>query len=120
VVLIDQADASSFALVEEVTLVNWENVIVRDIIRDGAPVTGVQLKLNLGGNIRETEKKVTWLTKDGSSLVDAEVWEFYHLLTKNNSGEYDELDDFLAANTVNMTEALCDANLATATPNSIV
>ncbi|KAK4243113.1 tRNA synthetases class I, catalytic domain-containing protein [Corynascus novoguineensis] len=119
-VLIDQADASSFALNEEITLMNWGNAIVRDIARDGTTVTGLQLELNLKGDFRKTEKKVTWLAKDGSSLVDAELWDFDYLLTKDTLGKDDELDNFLATNTATLTEALCDANLATVGQNSII
>jgi glutamyl-tRNA synthetase len=35
-------------------------------------------------------------------------------------GKDDKLDDFLSTNTAVMTEALCDANLATVEPNSII
>lgn len=119
-VLIDQADAASFSLNEEITLMNWGNAIVRDIARDGATVTGLRVELNLVGDFRKTEKKVTWLAKEGSSLVEAELWEFGYLLTKDTLGKDDKLDDFLATNTATMTEALCDANLATVESNSIV
>lgn len=58
-------------------------MIVRDIARDGATVTGLQLELKLDGDFRKMEKKVTWLAEQGSSLVDAELWEFDYLLTKD-------------------------------------
>jgi glutamyl-tRNA synthetase len=118
--LIDQADAVSFSLNEEITLMNWGNAIVRDIARDGATVVRLQLELNVGGDFRKTQKKVTWLAKEGSSLVDAELWEFDYLLTKDALGKDDKLDEFLATNTATMTEALCDANLATVEANSII
>jgi glutamyl-tRNA synthetase len=121
-VLIDQADAASFSLNEEITLMNWGNAIVREIARDDTTVTGLQLELNLEGDFRKTEKKVTWLAKveEKSSLVDAELWEFDYLLTKDTLGKDDELDDFLATDTATMTEALCDANLANVKADSII
>jgi glutamyl-tRNA synthetase len=63
---------------------------------------------------------VTWLAKGGSALVDAELWEFDYLLTKDTLGKDDKLDDFLTTNTAIMTEALCDANLLAVEPNSII
>jgi glutamyl-tRNA synthetase len=119
-VLIDQADAASFALNEEITLMNWGNAIVRDIARDGAVVIGLQLDLNLDGDFRRTDKKVTWLAKEGSTLVEAELWTFDYLLTKDSLGKDDKLDDFLATDTATMTEALCEANLAAVEAGSII
>lgn len=118
--LIEQADAASFSPNEEITLMSWGNAIVREITRDGATVTGLQLELHLEGDYRKTEKKITWLAKEGSTLVDAELWEFDYLLTKDTLGKDDKLDDFLATNTATMTEALCDANLATVESGTII
>ncbi|KAH6847686.1 tRNA synthetases class I, catalytic domain-containing protein [Chaetomium sp. MPI-CAGE-AT-0009] len=119
-VLIDQADAASFSLDEEITLMSWGNAIVREITRDGAAVTGLQLELHLDGDFRKTEKKITWLAKEGSSLVDAELWEFDYLLTKDTLGKDDKLDDFVATDTATMIDALCDANLATVESGGII
>jgi glutamyl-tRNA synthetase len=119
-VFIDQADAATFSLNEEITLMNWGNAIVRGVTREDTLVTELQLELNLEGDFRKTEKKVTWLAKEGSKLVDAELWEFDYLLTKDTLGKDDQLDGFLATNTARMTEALCDANLATVEPNTII
>lgn len=119
-ILVDQADAASFSIDEEITLMNWGNVIVREVTRDGAAVTDLQLELHLEGDFRKTAKKITWLAKEGSSLIDAELWEFDYLLTKDALGKDDKLDDFLATNTATMTEALCDGNLATVEANSII
>ncbi|KAK4111327.1 Nucleotidylyl transferase [Canariomyces notabilis] len=70
--------------------------------------------------IDQTRRLVTWLAKGGSALVDAELWEFDYLLTKDTLGKDDKLDDFLTTNTAIMTEALCDANLVAVEPNSII
>jgi glutamyl-tRNA synthetase len=39
---------------------------------------------------------------------------------KDTWGKDDKLDEFLATNTATMTEALCDANLATVEANIII
>ncbi|KAK4140985.1 tRNA synthetases class I, catalytic domain-containing protein [Dichotomopilus funicola] len=119
-ILVDKADAASFSIDEEITLMNWGNAIVRGVTRDGASVTDLQLELHLEGDFRKTSKKITWLAKEGSFLVEAELWEFDYLLTKDTLGKEDKLDDFLATNTATMTEALCDANLATVEADSII
>lgn len=120
-VLIEQADAATFLPDEEITLMNWGNAIVREVIKKTDDIVKeLRLELNLHGDFRKTEKKVTWLAKEGSKLVDTELWEFDYLLTKDTLGKDDKFDDFLATNTARMTEALCDANLATVESNSII
>ncbi len=120
-VLLDQADASSFSVDEEITLMNWGNVIVRKLHKTEAGVaTELQLELHLEGDFRKTEKKVTWLAAEGSTLVDAELWDFGYLLTKDTLEKDDELEDYLAPVTAVLTEALCDANLAGAKENDIL
>jgi glutamyl-tRNA synthetase len=86
-VFIDQADVAGFSLNEDITLMNWGNAIVRDIARDGATVMGLPLELNVQGDFRKTKKKVTWIAREGSSRVDAELWDFDYLLTKDTLGK---------------------------------
>jgi glutamyl-tRNA synthetase len=120
-VLVDQADAAGFGVDEEITLMGWGNAIVREVVRDeGDVVTGLRLELNLQGDFRKTEKKVTWLASEGSTLVGAELWEFGHLLTKDSLAKDDKLEDFLATDTAAMTEVVCDAGLALVEADTII
>ncbi len=119
-VLIDQADVASFAENEEVTLMTWGNAIFRSATKSGDVITQANLDLHLEGDFRKTEKKITWLAAEGSDLVEAELWEFDYLLTKDSLDKDDELDDFLNPVTATMTEAICDANLASLKENDIL
>lgn len=120
-VLVEQVDAAGFGVGEEITLMGWGNAIVREVAREkGGVVTGLRLELNLQGDFRKTEKKVTWLASEGSTLVGAELWEFGHLLTKDSLAKGDSLEDFLATDTAAMTEAVCDAGLAMVEADSII
>jgi glutamyl-tRNA synthetase len=120
-VLVDQADAAGFGVDEEITLMGWGNAIVREVVRDeGGVVTGLRLELNLQGDFRKTEKKVTWLASEGSALVGAELWEFGHLLTKDSLAKDNKLEDFLATDTAAMTEVVCDAGLALVETDTII
>ncbi|KAL1835125.1 hypothetical protein VTK73DRAFT_6201 [Phialemonium thermophilum] len=112
-VYIDQADVASFAPDEEITLMGWGNAIVRGTDRRGDVITAARLELHLEGDFKTTDKKITWLAADeGTQPVEAELWEFGHMITKDTLDKDDELDDFLAPETAWMTEALCDPNLA--------
>lgn len=109
--LIDQADVASFNADEEITLMSWGNAIVRGLDKSAAPIKDLQLELNLAGDFKTTDKKVTWLTSDADNLVEAELWEFGYLLTKDTLEKDDELDDFLAPVTSTTVDAYVDANI---------
>ncbi|KAK0720107.1 tRNA synthetases class I, catalytic domain-containing protein [Lasiosphaeris hirsuta] len=105
--LMDQADAKSFKEGEEVTLMAWGNALVRNIAGSD-PIPGLTCELNLKGDVKSTEKKVTWLAAQGQTLVPAELWDFDYLITKDVLGEDDKLEDFLTPNTETMEDAWCD------------
>ncbi|KAF2405284.1 putative Glutamyl-tRNA synthetase, cytoplasmic [Trichodelitschia bisporula] len=110
-IVLDQADASSFAQDEEITLMNWGNAIVRSISRnDAGLVTGLELELNLAGDVKKTKKKVTWLSKD-QALVPVELVDFDFLITKDKLDEDDNYEDFLTPQTEFRTEGLADENV---------
>lgn len=105
--ILDQADAKLFKKDEEITLMQWGNAIVRDI-PSGETIPSITCELNLKGDVRSTEKKVTWLSTQGQELIKAELWDFDYLITKDKLEEDDELEKFLNPTTATMEEALCD------------
>ncbi|PHH72135.1 hypothetical protein CDD80_4751 [Ophiocordyceps camponoti-rufipedis] len=109
-IYLDQSDAKSFAAGEEVTLMGWGNALVRDI-SGSTPITDMTLELNLKGDFKATDKKVTWLSAQGLDLVPAELWDFDYLITKDKLEEDDNVEDFLNPVTETMEEAWCDAVL---------
>ncbi|TVY23052.1 putative glutamate--tRNA ligase, cytoplasmic [Lachnellula hyalina] len=106
--LFDQEDAKLFKQDEEITLMNWGNAYVRKIVGSD-PVTALELELHLEGDVKKTEKKVTWLSED-QDLVKAEVYEFDYLMTKDKLEEGDNWEDFVNPNSSSKIEALVDAN----------
>jgi glutamyl-tRNA synthetase len=104
---LDQADAKSFKKDEEITLMAWGNAFVRDIA-EGETISSLAVELNLTGDVKATEKKVTWLAAKGQNLVPAELWDFDYLITKDVLQEEDNLEDFLTPVTESMEEAFCD------------
>ncbi|KAI1185839.1 tRNA synthetases class I, catalytic domain-containing protein [Nemania serpens] len=117
--LLDQADAKSFKDGEEITLMQWGNAFVRDITGT-EPITGLTCELNLQGDVRSTDKKVTWLSTQGQQLVDAELWEFDYLITKDKLEEDDDLDKFLNPTTATMETAYCDEGVAKLKKDDII
>ncbi|RYP37978.1 hypothetical protein DL767_002706 [Monosporascus sp. MG133] len=108
--IMDQADAKSFKYGEEITIMQWGNAFVRSIAADN-PITSITCELNLKGDVRATEKKVTWLSTEGQKLIPAELWDFDYLITKDKLEEEDDLEKFLNPVTATMEEALCDENV---------
>jgi len=81
-VYIEQEDAQSLSKNEEVTLMDWGNIVITDITKSGGLVTSVKGKLNLQGNVKETKKKLTWVPHDRSvKLADVVLVEYDTLIT---------------------------------------
>ena len=76
--IFDQADAASFKEGEEITLMNLGNAFVKKITSNGSTVTHLELELHLEGDVKTTEKKVTWLST-AQGLVKADVFDFDYL-----------------------------------------
>jgi glutamyl-tRNA synthetase len=109
-IILDQEDAKLFKQDEEITLMNWGNAIVRKIT--GAdPVTSLELDLHLEGDVKRTDKKVTWLSIEGQELIPAELMDFDYLITKDKLEEDDNWEDFLTEKTETKREVICDANV---------
>ena len=123
-ILLDQEDAKSFKPDEEVTLMNWGNAVVRKITTsssassadddddDDKTVTGLELELHLAGDVKKTDKKITWLSVDGQSLIPVELVDFDYLITKDKLEEDDKVEDFLNAETEFRSAGLADCNVA--------
>jgi glutamyl-tRNA synthetase len=118
-IIMEQADAQSFAQDEEITLMNWGNAIVRKISHSINPlskdgfktVTGLELELHLQGDVKKTSKKVTWLSKD-QELIPIELVDFDYLISKDKLEPEDTLEDFLNKKTETRVKALADCNAA--------
>ncbi|KAI7221994.1 glutamyl-tRNA synthetase [Hortaea werneckii] len=132
-IIMDQADAQSFADDEEITLMNWGNAIVRKKTYSLNPVnfvasvagqgerlvTELELELHLQGDVKKTSKKVTWLSQD-QELVPLSMFDFDYLITKDKPDPDDSLEDILNKSTETKTEALADCNVAALKEDAIV
>lgn len=118
-VFLDQADAKTFKTDEEITLMGWGNAFVREI-PSGDVISNLKLELNVKGDFKSTDKKVTWLSAEGVTLVPAELWDFDYLITKDKLEEDDNVEDFLNPNTSSMEEAWCDENVGKLKADDII
>lgn len=116
--ILDQADVELMKINEEITLMAWGNAFVRKI-NGTDPITDIELELNLEGDFKSTEKKVSWLASD-QALITAETWEFDHLFTKDKLDEDDNWEDFVNKESAKMTEQFCDLNTKYLKTNDII
>lgn len=85
-------DARDLVVDEEITLMKWGNIIVRDV---SDPVDGFVAQLHPQGDFKLTKKKLTWLGGPISTYVDIQVHDYDYLITKKKLEENDSLEDFL-------------------------
>lgn len=119
---IEHEDALRFAENEEVTLMSWGNAFVRKITKSASSadlVTSLELELHLEGDVKKTEKKITWLS-DHQNRVPVQLVDFDFLITKDKLEEEDELEDFLTPQTEFRTDALADCNVSDVQANDII
>jgi len=118
-IILDQEDVKLMKEGEEITLMKWGNAFVRKI-NGSDPITDIELELHLEGDVKKTEKKVTWLSTEGQTLVKAECWEFEYLITKDKLEEEDNYEDFLTANSAHKTDVWCDEGVADLNEDEVI
>jgi len=109
-IYLEGEDAHSLAENEEVTLMDWGNAIVSELIRDDSGrVCEVKGRLHLEGDFKKTKKKLTWLAVPG--LIEVSLLNYGHLITKEKLDENEVIDDFVNKNLCSKVLGIGDANL---------
>ncbi|KAJ6070819.1 hypothetical protein N7467_012138 [Penicillium canescens] len=120
-IVLEQEDVKLFKQDEEITLMNWGNAFVRKITTDTATgiITDLELELHLAGDVKKTEKKVTWLATE-QDVVPVELVDFDYLLNKDAMAEDDKLEDCLNSQTEFREAGVADCNVADLKVNDII
>ncbi|KAI1341322.1 hypothetical protein F5Y15DRAFT_414437 [Xylariaceae sp. FL0016] len=80
----------------EVTFMNRGNAFIRHITKDAKDmITGLDIELQLEGDVKTTSKKFTWLVTSDDNLAPVDLVSFDYLITEDKLKRYDELEDFL-------------------------
>lgn len=109
-VLIEQDDAANFTENEEVTFMDWGNVIVKNISKQNNIVTKIEASLNIDGDFRKTSKKITWLANTEDKVL-IKLVDFDHLITKDKLEDGDNFEDFITPKTEFCSYAFADLNM---------
>src|SRR5271170_60104 len=101
---------------------DWGNAIVREIIKDplDGSISSIKADLNLDGDFKKTDKKITWIANIPESITVCKLTTFDHLITKDKLEENDKFEDFVNTHTVSTVEALGDINMRTLPMGSII
>lgn len=89
---------------------DWGNVIISKVVKEGDVVKSIEANLHLEGDFRKTSKKITWLA-DTKDKVEVELMDFDHLITKDKLEEGDSFEDFLTPQTEFTVEAIADLSV---------
>ncbi len=102
---LEAVDAKECSVDEEVTFMDWGNVIIKSITKDAAgTITDMDVELNLEGDFKKTKKKLTWLSalpppvtpkSNAGELIPVELMDYDFLITKKKLEEEDDFTDFV-------------------------
>jgi bifunctional glutamyl/prolyl-tRNA synthetase len=107
-VLIDQTDAQLINISDNVTFINWGNLLITNIIKDPKTglITNISAQLNLENKDFKKTLKVTWI--ELSSSIPAVFTYFDHIIQKPVLGKDDDFKKFIGKNTRLDVEVLAD------------
>lgn len=119
-IFIEQEDAKTLEVGEEITLMDWGNAIIESMEKEGDIVVTVVAKLHLEGDFKLTKKKLTWLSPAPNTLVHVDLLDYDYLITKKKLDENDAFEQFITPVSKFIVPALGDANLASLKKGDIV
>ncbi|XP_063040031.1 bifunctional glutamate/proline--tRNA ligase [Engraulis encrasicolus] len=99
-VYVEGADAETFTEGEMVTFINWGNIIITKIHRDGSgAVSSLEGRLNLENTDYKKTTKITWLASTPRApLVPTVCVNYQHLISKPVMGKDDDFKDYINKN----------------------
>ncbi|XP_050221692.1 glutamate--tRNA ligase, cytoplasmic [Mercurialis annua] len=112
-VWLDYDDAVSIEKEEnkEVTLMDWGNAIVKEVVKDeSGQITELVGVLHLEGSVKTTKLKLTWLPET-NELVNITLMEFDYLISKKKLEEGENFMDVLNPCTKKEIPAIGDSNM---------
>ncbi|GBM15901.1 Bifunctional glutamate/proline--tRNA ligase [Araneus ventricosus] len=120
--LVDDFDAKAMKVGENVTFINWGNLLITNISKkaDGE-IECVNAKLNLDDKDYKKTLKVTWVVDSADSPLTPCMCVYYdHLVTKPVLGKDDDFKKFLNKNTKIVVNMKGDADLTTLKKGDII
>eukprot|EP00708_Paratrimastix_pyriformis_P002189 GAFH01000930.1.p1 GENE.GAFH01000930.1~~GAFH01000930.1.p1 ORF type:complete len:759 (-),score=330.82 GAFH01000930.1:57-2000(-) len=118
-ILLEQEDAALCQAGTEITLMNWGNCVVDEVVREGEAVVRMRGHLHLEGNPKDTQLKLTWLA-EAEDLLPVKAVTFGHLITKDKIEEDEKFEDFVNHHSKEEVELLGDPSLRSLKKGDII
>ncbi|EFC43845.1 predicted protein [Naegleria gruberi] len=121
-IYLDREDAAAIEQNEEVTLMDWGNAIIQEIVKDDSGKV-VELKgvLHLEGDFKKTKKKLTWLPVNPEvNTENVQIVHFGHLINKISLSSDDNIEDVVNRNSKTVTTSIGDHNLKSLKKGDII
>ncbi|XP_013779580.1 bifunctional glutamate/proline--tRNA ligase-like [Limulus polyphemus] len=121
-IVIDRADAEAMKDGENVTFINWGNLLIKFIKKNSlGQVEQIEATLNLDNKDYKKTLKVTWLANtEKAPLVPCVFIYFDHLITKSILGKDEDFKCFLADTTKTEVMMLGDPEMKKLKKNDII
>ncbi|KAI6794835.1 glutamyl-tRNA synthetase-like protein [Hortaea werneckii] len=123
VISIEQADAETVEVDEEITLMGWGNAFIRSIEKDEASgrVSALDVELDLAGDFKKTQKKITWLASvPDEEHIALDLHTFDFLIAKDKLEPADDLEENLAPVTQTVVRAMTNSEIRAVQPGTTV
>ncbi|VDK71422.1 unnamed protein product [Onchocerca ochengi] len=95
-ILVEETDAREVKIGDSVTLINWGNIKICDILKDGDKIVEIKAKLDLENKDYKKTLKVTWIadTKLGPQ-IPVKIVEYSHIISKAVIGKNEDWKQFV-------------------------
>ncbi|CAA9995880.1 unnamed protein product [Nesidiocoris tenuis] len=99
-ILVDKADAEQFKEGENVTFINWGNIKIKEIIKQGGKISMVKAVPNLEDKNFKKTIKITWLARSTNApAIPCVCVYFDHLISKAVLGKDEDFKNYIGQNT---------------------
>ncbi|XP_014254259.1 bifunctional glutamate/proline--tRNA ligase [Cimex lectularius] len=120
-VIVDKADAEVFKEGENVTFINWGNILIKKVVRQNGEVTEVKAVSNLEDKNFKKTLKITWLAKSAkASLIPCYCLYFDNIISKPILGKDEDFKDYISKDTMTVVETYVDPDLASLKQSDII
>ncbi|XP_065222685.1 bifunctional glutamate/proline--tRNA ligase-like [Planococcus citri] len=120
-ILIDYIDAEDLEENENTTFVNWGNLMITKINRDGENITSVEAEENLSNTDFKNTSKLTWLADvDEAPFVPCVCVYYDHIISKPVLGKDDDFKEYSYPNTKIEIAMLGDPELVNVKKGDII
>ncbi|XP_022913832.2 bifunctional glutamate/proline--tRNA ligase [Onthophagus taurus] len=111
-ILIDTVDAECLKEGENTTFINWGNLMIKKINRDGDKITSVDAEPNLENKDYKKTLKLTWLAETSSAPFTPTYCVYFdHIISKALLGKDEDFKQYVGHTTRVETEMLGDPEL---------